>query len=766
MFKTGDIVDNRYEIKEKIGSGGGGIIYKAYHRNMRKDVALKLIKDASAEELENRFEIDLMKNLKSRYLPIFYDFVQNGDEVYTVMEYIDGHDIKRLVEMEKNFSEDEIVKCGIQLCEAAGELHSKRPPIIHGDIKPANVMITATGDVCLIDFNISAIMQGSKAAVKGYSKEYAAPEQTFTSKNYKQYVENPIEDEFHEETRFLLNETPNSSDTYTKTLLDNGKETEAKESAQAFIDFRTDIFGIGAVLYYMLTGHPPINGKPDFSDIEVSAKLERIITKAMAAIPDERYKNTEEMKADLYSKSQENYKSIPAGKGNGKLFAGIACAAAAVVIFIIGCIGWKNSSSNIAVAQGKVSEVKSTTTSVTTLSIDTSVAETAAVSETTSLVTESTGFEEEFENPVVEYEFDSSLWGRSAEEIKNIVPWKYDDSVSNERELNYYDVNVSDISEFDGSFFSRGSISKHYYFDYKLPDYDNVCADGLYKVMYYVRYDNKAEWESAVNDSLDYFTYIYGESEQIDSEYFGLSGNLGYKHWVDESTAVCLDTWSNQHIMVEYVSIDAIDAEWLLPVDAGENIQSITTKSSENIVTSAKFAETSIATEATTVSEYQENKVQGFDSITWGLSKENVRAMETYDLQEIGDDSLGVRIKITDINEFDASCFINAVKVVKEYEFDYDGYSFHSEPIEGLYSGRYVFCYENKEKWEKDSETAWEYFIKNFGQDKDITRYSYMFSYTRWISKTTFMYIVGFEANENSDYYTISVVFASSELTK
>ena len=104
MFKTGDIVDNRYEIKEKIGSGGGGIIYKAYHRNMRKDVALKLIKDASAEELENRSEIDLMKNLKSRYLPIFYDFVQNGDEVYTVMEYIDGHDIKRLVEMGKNFS--------------------------------------------------------------------------------------------------------------------------------------------------------------------------------------------------------------------------------------------------------------------------------------------------------------------------------------------------------------------------------------------------------------------------------------------------------------------------------------------------------------------------------------------------------------------------------------------------------------------------------------------------------------------------------------
>ena len=140
MFKTGDIIDGRYEIKEQIGSGGGGIVYKAYHLTMKKDVAIKLIKNVHSSDLENRSEVDLMKNLKSKYFPIFYDFIESGGNVYTVMEYINGHDIKSLVEMGKKFDEATITRCGIQLCCAAQELHSQCPPIIHGDIKPAKLV--------------------------------------------------------------------------------------------------------------------------------------------------------------------------------------------------------------------------------------------------------------------------------------------------------------------------------------------------------------------------------------------------------------------------------------------------------------------------------------------------------------------------------------------------------------------------------------------------------------------------------------------------
>lgn len=129
MFKTGDIIDGRYEIKEQIGSGGGGVVYKAYHLAMKKDVAIKLIKNVSSDNLENRAEIDLMKNLKSKYLPIFYDFIESDGNVYTVMEFIDGHDIKSLSEMGRRFDESTIIRSGIQLCCAAEELHLSILPL-------------------------------------------------------------------------------------------------------------------------------------------------------------------------------------------------------------------------------------------------------------------------------------------------------------------------------------------------------------------------------------------------------------------------------------------------------------------------------------------------------------------------------------------------------------------------------------------------------------------------------------------------------------
>ena len=388
MFKSGYIINGRYEVREQIGSGGGGIIYKAYDSNMQKDVAVKLIKNASAEALENRNEIDLMKNLKSKYLPVFYDFVQNGDEVYTVMEYIDGHDIKRLIEMGKTFNEDEIIRCGIQLCDAASELHSKHPPIIHGDIKPANVMLTPTGDICLIDFNISAIMQGNKAAVKGYSKEYAAPEQTFTSKNYKQYVEKPIEDEFHEETRFLLNENMYGSSDASET----SAEEKSRRNEQAFIDVRTDIYGIGAVLYYMLTGHSPVDVKNGLSAAKASSAIKNIISVAMDADPDKRYSTANEMKNALVSKTGENSRSDTASSKNKKLIVGLTCAA--VVVAAVGgsiAFGGKKNSDEIASVQTSASETATVsineTETVTKASSEVSITETEPVTETESAVT-------------------------------------------------------------------------------------------------------------------------------------------------------------------------------------------------------------------------------------------------------------------------------------------------------------------------------------------------------------------------------------------
>ena len=299
MFKTGDIIDGRYEIKEQIGAGGGGTVYKAYDKSMRMDVAIKLVKDLllTSSELEVRTEVDLIKRLKHKYLPTVYNFVESDNAVYMVMEYIDGHDIKALSDMGRSFNEETIIHCGIQICEALEELHSQKPPIIHGDIKPSNIMLTPADNICLIDFNISSVMKGNKAILHGYSKEYAAPEQTFTRNGYKQLVEKPVVDEYHEETRYLFDETAMGK----TTMLDPAVISDGNAQGPAYIDVRTDIYGVGAVLYFMLTGYAPVGGNVDFTDIKVSKKLRNIILKAMAPQPYDRFMTAAEMKKALES---------------------------------------------------------------------------------------------------------------------------------------------------------------------------------------------------------------------------------------------------------------------------------------------------------------------------------------------------------------------------------------------------------------------------------------------------------------------------------
>ena len=300
MFKTGDIIDGRYEIKEQIGAGGGGTVYKAYDKSMRMDVAIKLVKDLllTSSELEVRTEVDLIKRLKHKYLPTVYNFVESDNAVYMVMEYIDGHDIKALSDMGRTFNEDTIIRCGIQICEALDELHSQKPPIIHGDIKPSNIMLTPADNICLIDFNISSVMKGNKAILHGYSKGYAAPEQTYTRNGYKQLVEKPVVDEYHEETRYLFDETSAGA----TTMLDPAVlPNDSMGQGPAYIDVRTDIYGVGAVLYFMLTGYAPVGGNVDFTDIKVSKKLRNIILKAMAPQPYDRFMTAAEMKKALES---------------------------------------------------------------------------------------------------------------------------------------------------------------------------------------------------------------------------------------------------------------------------------------------------------------------------------------------------------------------------------------------------------------------------------------------------------------------------------
>lgn len=173
----GTILENTYEIIEEIGAGGGGVVFRARHLRLQTDVVVKKIKDEVREKVKLRQEADILKNLKHPCLPRVYDFIETEDGVYTVMDFIDGEDLENAVKKHGKFPQKQVKKWAEQLGSALEHLHSQNPPIIHSDIKPANVMLTKKGDVCLIDFNISLAMGGTMESAVGISVGFSPPEQ-------------------------------------------------------------------------------------------------------------------------------------------------------------------------------------------------------------------------------------------------------------------------------------------------------------------------------------------------------------------------------------------------------------------------------------------------------------------------------------------------------------------------------------------------------------------------------------------------------------
>jgi eukaryotic-like serine/threonine-protein kinase len=173
-----------YEIYEKLNSGGGGTIYRAFHKRLQKDVIIKVMHGYLKDTLNSRAEADILKKLRHSYLPQVLDYFEENGTIVTVMDYIPGKSFKQLLDEGKRFKQRHVIKWAIQLCEALEYLHSQNPSIIHSDIKPANVMLMPNGDICLIDFNISSFYEKDGAHVAGYSDGYSPPEQ------YLFYTEN------------------------------------------------------------------------------------------------------------------------------------------------------------------------------------------------------------------------------------------------------------------------------------------------------------------------------------------------------------------------------------------------------------------------------------------------------------------------------------------------------------------------------------------------------------------------------------------------
>lgn len=284
-----EIIASTYEITERLGSGGGGVVYLARHLRLGKWVVLKADRrtvKAPPEVL--RREVDALKNLSHTYIPQVYDFLVEGDMVYTVMDFIEGESLDKPLSRGESFSQAQIIGWARQLLEALIYLHS-RPPhgLLHGDIKPANIMVTPEGDIRLIDFNI-ALALGEEGAVQvGYSLGYASPEHYGVSLSGSDRT-------IDEATEVMTApESQNTSQFITEVM-----DADTHSRHVVLLDARSDLYSLGATLYHLFSGHrPPKDAQnvPPLSKNICDPAVSAIVAKAMAPNPDLRYQTAAEM---------------------------------------------------------------------------------------------------------------------------------------------------------------------------------------------------------------------------------------------------------------------------------------------------------------------------------------------------------------------------------------------------------------------------------------------------------------------------------------
>lgn len=291
----GTIIAGIYEIERQIGAGGGGTVYLGKHLRLGKQVVLKADKRTlSARPEVLRREVDALKNLSHTYIPQVYDFVAENETVYTVMDYIQGESLDKPLSRGERFEQAQVIKWACQLLEALQYLHSQPPHgILHGDLKPANVMLTPQGDIRLIDFNI-ALALGEEGAVQvGFSRGYASPEHYGI--DYRTPAQPAVESA---ETQV---------DDVAQTVL-TGESAQNTGGSRVRLDVRSDIYSLGATLYHLLSGVKPAQDARDIVELDrsqASQAVAEVIRKAMSPNPDLRYQTAEEM-LDAFLHLREN----------------------------------------------------------------------------------------------------------------------------------------------------------------------------------------------------------------------------------------------------------------------------------------------------------------------------------------------------------------------------------------------------------------------------------------------------------------------------
>lgn len=179
---------DRYKIMGVIGGGGMGTVYQARDMHFPDAYRLAAIKEMQTMATDPTLrqstlktfqrEANILATLSHPAIPKIYDFFDDGERAYLVMEFINGSDLELLLQKTKELPVEKLVDWAIDLCDVLHYLHSHEPePIVFRDMKPSNVMIDSRGNVRLIDFGIAkTFVSGVKHTMIG-TEGYSAPEQ-------------------------------------------------------------------------------------------------------------------------------------------------------------------------------------------------------------------------------------------------------------------------------------------------------------------------------------------------------------------------------------------------------------------------------------------------------------------------------------------------------------------------------------------------------------------------------------------------------------
>ncbi len=280
MNLIGKVIDGKYKILEKVGSGGMAVVYKGEHIYLKRPVAIKVLAPALANDkvfVERFFkEAETASRLDHPNIVKILDFGDEDGLLYLVMQYVEGETLERILQARGRLTLQEALSIALQILPALGYAHEKG--IVHRDIKPGNIMVDSQGKAYLLDFGIAAIieeeeMKGEDGKKAAGTPEYMAPEQF------------------------------------------RGKA-----------DMRSDLYSFGVVLYEMLTGRTPFGDAKDLYELQykvlreevpptgISDEIDAILRKAMHKLPSRRFKTAYEFAEALMNLPEARDLSVRAPK--------------------------------------------------------------------------------------------------------------------------------------------------------------------------------------------------------------------------------------------------------------------------------------------------------------------------------------------------------------------------------------------------------------------------------------------------------------------